>query len=265
MGRRRLDRHVAPRRLPAGRRRMDGRQHRLRGRVRAAEVGAGASSDAAHVERGGRRAGVGEGQPCRAAGGNRAGRGHHVHARPPWSDEHRRNRHDPTDEQGIGWQTIRRERIGEQKSTSKGSTGGGSPGTGARSASGEDQPREPASDRDRPGGRPSASRGSSQRVGQRTGAPSGAASGARDSVAGRSRDARQCASSSWANAEGARDLDQRRTRGDSGVADIVEIAAARRGAASPCGQRQTGTRARTDAPQGVLALAAEFRRPIWER
>ena len=130
---------------------------------------------------------------------------------------------------------------------------------GARPSSGRPASRRPGDPAPRSGGgRPSSSQGSSQRVGQRTGAPSGAAGGAKG-LGGKQVEGRQAVRELlmaerrkiheiWVSAE---------LEGDSGVADIVEIAAARRVPLRFVAKGKLEHEARTDAPQGVLALAAE--------
>ncbi len=110
----------------------------------------------------------------------------------------------------------------------------------------------------KPAGRPSSSHGSAGRVGQRTGAPSGAAGGAKG-LGGKQVEGRQAVRELlmaerrkiheiWVSAE---------LEGDDGVADIAEIAAARRVPLRYVAKGKLEHEARTDAPQGVLALAAE--------
>ena len=143
------------------------------------------------------------------------------------------------------------------KSSGQGGTRGAKPSTG-RSSGPRPSGGRPSSGRPS-SGRPSAGQGSSQRVGQRTSAPSGAAGGAKG-LGGKQVEGRQAVRELlmaerrkiheiWVSAE---------LEGDSGVADIVEIAAARRVPLRHVPKGKLEHEARTDAPQGVLALAAEI-------
>jgi 23S rRNA (guanosine2251-2'-O)-methyltransferase len=147
---------------------------------------------------------------------------------------------------------------GSGKGSGKGPVTGKPSGRSLRS-SGVRSAGPGAPPRGKPAGRPSSSQGSGGRVGQRTGTPSGAAGGAKG-LGGKQVEGRQAVRELlmgerrkiheiWISAE---------LEGDDGVADIAEIATARRVPLRYVAKGKLEHEARTDAPQGVLALAAEI-------
>src|SRR6056297_2376790 len=248
VGGRRLARPAAPRGHVAGRRRLEGEQRRCGDRVRAAEAGAPPRRDATEPVARRRRSGHREGQPCRTARLDRARRRHRLFR--------------------LGSHPSRARSVMNSKSRGTPDRRRSSPKQGGNRAGKQGASGRSRGDASRRGGGPP-TRGSStggggrggsggQRSGSgRSGPPQG---GGAKGLGGRQVEGRQAVRELliadrrttheiWISAE---------LEGDPGVADIVEIAAAKRVPLVHIAKSKLEREARSEAPQGVLAHAAEL-------